>query len=283
MPTPPNASVSTIDVSNIVNQSAPAPTDDEATRAAQAAEAQSEETGKPAAEQTPPKEAAAPAEAPTELSLDGEAAPAITVPSTGYEEFDTVGKMLAEKGVATAPDIMENFLETGEISLADKAVIVDALGDTVAAMAFKQLESTAEGIIAEAKADTQKSMDYANEKFNGKDAQTTWDEIQAYVRSTESGFSEADLAEMNTMLAAGGLQAQLVIDKVHSVYSADSGNSIPGALLEGDSASTGLTFEPISRADYTAAMGKAVREHGEDSPQVRDLDRRRTLSMQRGY
>lgn len=207
----------------------------------------------------------------------------IVVKETGYDEFDDVAKMLGEKGVATVNEIMDDFLNEGEISLANKAVMIEALGEGVANMAFKQMEGAANKVIQEAKADTKKSMDYANEKFGGDDPDLTWKQIKEYVKTPEAGFSEADLAAMNDMLADGGLKAQLVIDKVHAVYTRDKNVSLPGTLLEGDVAPNGGTFEPISRIDYTAEMGKAVGKYGEDSHQVRDLNRRRTLSMKAGY
>ncbi|MCP4342372.1 MAG: hypothetical protein GY799_26720 [Desulfobulbaceae bacterium] len=216
------------------------------------------------------------------LSLDTKPNP-VEVSETGFAQIDAVGKMLGEKGIENANEIMEGFLETGEVSLEHKAVMIEALGEGVAQMAFKQLEDTATTLINEAKADTVKTLDYANKKFNGADANTTWEQIQEYVKDPASGFSEADRATFNTMLEAGGLQAQLVIDKVHAVYTGDKNVSVPGTLLEGDAASTGQTFKPISRIDYTAEMGKAVGKFGEDSPQVRELNRRRTLSMRAGY
>jgi len=277
MTTPANASVSNVDISNIMPNGSGEPPADPAAEPTATPEAPTE---KPVAE-APPEQ---PSEAPAELKIDADEPPLpVEVPKTGYDEFDTVGALLAEKGLAEAPEIMDAFLETGELSLEHKAKMIEALGEGVAAMAFKQMEGTAKNIISEAKAESQKTMDYANEKFNGADGATTWKQIQEYVRTPESGFSEADRATMNDMLAQGGLAAQLVIDKVHAVYTNDSTKSQPGTLLEGDSASNGLTFEPISRADYTAAMGKAVREHGDDSPQVRELDARRMKSIELGY
>ena len=276
MPNPDTTSVATVDVSNIINQAPPTDPPASDPPPADPPVASNPPADPPAGD--PP----APTDAPETLSLDLPPTK-VEVAETGVEAFDTVGKLLADKGLASANDIMERFTETGEISLEDKAEMISALGESVASMAFTQMESAAETIIADAKADSAKSMDYANEKFNGTDSEKTWNEMKEYVRGEGSPFSEADLATMNTMLAAGGLQAELVIDKVHAAYNADPNQSVPGTLLEGDSAANGLTFEPISRADYTAAMGKAVREHGEDSPQVADLDRRRTQSMARGY
>lgn len=203
----------------------------------------------------------------------------VTVTETGIEAFDSVGKMLAEKGVENAQEILDGFVETGEVSLAHKAAMIEALGEGVASMAFKQLEDTANAMIAEAKQESSDSLDYANKLFNGEDPQTTWGQIKEYIRTPEAGFSEADIAQMNSMLAQGGLAAKLVFDKIHAVYTADANNSVPGDLLEGDAGVSGATFKPISRLEYTDEMRKAVNAYGEDSFQVKDLNRRRTLTM----
>ena len=302
MATPENVSVKTVDVSNIISQELP-----DAAAAAAAGPGSPEQLALDAAKAAAPKpkldaegnpvldadgnpvmEAPAPAkkeeaaDADAALSLDKADPKPVEVDSTGHDEFDVVGKMLGEKGVENVNEIMEHFLDNGEFSLEHKAQMIEALGEGVASMAFKQMEGAAEAMIAEAKEDTRKSMDYANTKFGGEDAALTWSQIQEYVHTKEAGFSEAELAAMNTMLEAGGLQAELVIDRVHKVYTADSNVSLPGTLLEGDTGVSGGAFEPISRIDYSAAMSKAVGKYGEDSSQVRDLNRRRELTMSRG-
>ena len=258
----------------------------EALAAAEAAAAAAKpDEGKPATDDTKPDADAAKPDADVSLELD---APAdkpkaeVTVEETGVEAFDSVGKMLAEKGVENAQEILDGFVETGEVSLEHKAAMIEALGEGVASMAFKQLEDTANAMIAEAKKDTNEALDYANQLFNGEDPQTTWGQIKEYIRTPEAGFSEADIATMNSMLAQGGLAAKLVFDKIHAVYTKDANNSVPGQLLEGDAGVTGGTFEPISRLDYTFQMRKAVNEYGEDSFQVKELNRRRTLTMRQG-
>lgn len=263
--------------------------DDAAAAAAAAAAGDPKETdadaGKPS--ETPPEDTDDPSDLtltpePDSDDTDDDTGDPVSVTETGYDEFDAISKLMVEKGMKNASEIMEAFLDTGEISLEHKAAMIESLGEGVASMAFKQLEDTATALINEVRADTKKTLDYANEKFNGTDAKTTWAQIQAYVKSPESGFSESDLVAMNAMLEAGGLQAQLVIDKVYSVYTADKTVSQPGTLLEGDAGSSGVTFQPISRLEYTEAMNKAVRDFGEDSFQVKELNRRRTLTMRGG-
>lgn len=219
------------------------------------------------------------------LSLDKkDDKPQITIEETGYTEIDQVSNMLVEKGVEGADKIMAEFMENGELTLEGKAAMIEALGEGVASMAFKQLETSASSIIEAAKKDSTETMNYANEKFNGGDASTTWQQMVNYVRAENSPFTEAEVDVMNGMLEQGGLAAKLVVDKIHSTYTGDASNSVPPTgMLEGDTNNDGVTFNPISRLDYIAQMDKAVSQFGEDSAQVRDLNRRRKLSMTRNY
>ena len=235
--------------------------------------------GTPAPVVTPPAVTPPVVEPPSVLDLTPQAVP---VTPTGNQGFDAVGQMLGEKGIANANTIMAEFAETGTISIQAKADIMSGLGENLGIMAINQLEGTAKTMNESAKAANQIVLDYANGKFNGEDASLTWNQIQEYAKSPEAGFTAADRAAMNAMLANGGLQAQLVIDKIFEVYNADPTVSTPGTLLEGDTGLNGITFDPLSRVDYTTELRAAVSKYGEDSYQVEQLNRRRTLSMQRG-
>lgn len=295
--TPENASVVTRDVSQIVenakknaegdtviekdpNLSQDPQADPKA--AADLANSDAADTGTPA---DPADKDGDSEDVPATLDLTEPAAdpkPEVTVEETGYAEIDAVGNILAEKGVEEAQVILEEFLETGEVSLANKAKMIEALGEGVASMVLKQLDDTANALVNEAQKSTSESLDYANTLFNGADPKTTWKQIQDYVKTPEAGFSAEDRAQMNLMLEQGGLAAKLVFDKIHQVYTADKNVSVQGRLLEGDAASNAATFEPISRMAYSQEMGKAVSTYGEDSPQVRELNRRRQLTMANG-
>lgn len=228
----------------------------------------------------PAAETAAPAK------LDLEATPAevvaVVVPVTGNEVLDGVGKLLAEKKVPNADVIVKEFAENGDVSLSHKAAIVDALGEAVGGMAINQLTAEASKIATANSEAKGKVLDYANTLFGGDDANTTWEQIQEYVKTPESGFSVEDRAVMTSMLAKGGLQAKLVIDNINSVYTSDSNTTIPADLLAGDTLATGASFSPISALDYAGEVATLVAKHGYDSSQVKSLQARRERSRQQG-
>lgn len=248
---------------------------------AQAAKAEAEKASQEAAEagDTPAKEAA-PAE---DLTL--EPAPAdvnIDIPATGNKVIDDVAKILVDKKIPNADSIMKEFAETGELSLSAQAALVDGLGESIAALAIKNLTGEASRLKDKGTKERTEILNYTNEKFNGSDAEKTWSELQAWTRSADSGISDEDRTVMTDMLKKGGLQARLVVDKIADLYFANANNSTPADLLAGDTHSN-AGFTPISRKEYTDQLRVAVREYGEESVQVRDLNRKREISISRGY
>lgn len=216
---------------------------------------------------------------PDDLSLEPDP---VTIAPTGNKEVDAISKLLETKKVAGADKIIAEFAETGEISIANQAILTDALGESVAGLAIRQLESVATNLREQGKEARKNLMEYAAKTFNAEDADLTWKQIQEFVRTPEAGFSKDDLAAMNKMIAKGGMQAELVIDKIASVYYAQETSSTPAELLQGDTYSAG-SFEPLSRVDYVEQMREAVRKYGENSHQVEQLNRRRMISRQRGF
>ena len=233
------------------------------------------ETNTPTSEVQQQKEIVVPAE------LDLTATVVQPVAATGVQAIDDIAKLLTDKKVKSAQAIIDNFSATGELSLADKATMIESLGESVATIAIQQLETTAANIRNTADAAKKDIMEYAAKLFGSDDANLVWTQIQEFARSPESGFSDADLQAMNSMLAAGGLQAKLVIDKVQSVYNSAGSTTTPADLLMGDTYTTN-SFDPISRQDYSIELDKAVRKYGEDSQQVNQLNNRRMQTMQFG-
>jgi len=207
----------------------------------------------------------------------------VEIPKSGNKVIDDVAKLLVDKKVPNADKIMAEFTENGELSLASQAALVETLGESVAQIALSNLSTEVSKLKENGKAKRQELLDYANETFKGEDPELTWKQMQEFVRSQEAGVSAEDLDAMNKMLKAGGLQGKLVVDRVAQLYYASQSTSAPGDLLEGDSYSGAANFKPISRMDYVAELRTAVQKYGEDSPQVRDLDRRREASIAKGY
>ena len=228
-----------------------------------------------------PAPVAAPAAAAAALDLAPEPTE-VNVPTTGNKTVDAVGALLSEKKVPNADKIIAEFAETGEISLSMQASLVDAMGESLALLAITQLTQEATKLQTASTESRTAVLDYANTKFNGENADTTWAQIQDFVKSPESGFSVADREAMTSMINAGGLQAQLVIDKIATVYAKDSNTTISADLLAGDSLTTGATFTPISAMDYSKELSTLMQTNAYDSPAVRTLQQRRERSRLQG-
>lgn len=208
--------------------------------------------------------------------------PQVTVQETGNAKLDSIGKLLASKNIENAQGIMDEFSRDGTLSVASQATLVEKLGDSVAAMVIRNLDETATALKAEAKTRREELLDYTNKKFNGEDANLTWSQVSEFANSPEANLSSADKQHMNSLLAKGGLSAQLVIDKLASIYYNLPSTSTPADLLEADTYNS-AGFKPISKREYTEELRKAVDNYGYDSRQAKELRTRREQSRQRGY
>jgi len=205
----------------------------------------------------------------------------VTVGKTGNDTIDAVGALLAERNIENADAIIANYAETGKVSLTDKATLVEELGEATAKMVINQLTDEATKIKSEGNAARNETLDYANKLFNGKDADQTWKEIQAFVKDPESGFSEADKTALRKMIRAGGMQARLAFDNIASAYHANSNTTSQADLLQGDTYVQG-SFEPISSKAYAKEVKTLTAEYGYESLQVQQLKARRTQSRSNG-
>jgi len=221
---------------------------------------------------------------PDELSLNKPEAVPTTVTATGNKKIDAVGQLLADKGVPNADSIINEVVTDGEISLANHAALVDALGEAMAGIVLSQLEGEVTAVRDTATAERSRLMDYTAEAFGEKaeDAAEVWQAVQDFAKSPEAGLSEADRAAMNQMLSQGGLQAELVIDKLKSKYYASNNYTQEADLLVGES-TVNSSFEAIGKAAYTKQMSEVARDFGYDSPEAERLRAKRNESIQRGY
>ncbi len=205
-------------------------------------------------------------------------APAVTVQTTGIEAFDQVGRMLADKGVANSTDIL-NAASKGELSLADKAAMVEALGPDVANLAIAQME----GEVAKQRdagvqqADAQKA--YADKALGSEGA---WETLADFARSPEANFSPDDQVAIDSMLAEGGIKSEWAINEIVNRFKKSEGFSQAPSLLSGDGPNQ-AGFAPLSKTDYATEMREAQSKHGEGSKEVEALRNRRMESIRRGF
>lgn len=214
-----------------------------------------------------PVEAPAPAAAP------------VSVSTTGVEAFDQVGRMLAEKGVANSNDIL-SAAANGELSLADKAAMVTALGPDIANLAISQMEGEVSKQRALGTEQASSQQAYADKVLGGKEG--SWEALRAFINTPEAGFSDADKTAISEMIAEGGVKGEWAIDQMAARYQKSQGFNVVPSLLSGDGPTT-VGFEPLSKGEYASSMRDAQNKFGEGSREVESLRVRRTESIRRGF
>ena len=193
-----------------------------------------------------------------------------------------VNQLLNSKGVEGGAEIVRELARDGEVSLANQAKLIEALGPEVANLVTNQMKQEVQSKKDAGLKESNRIKDYAQSKFGGESADKTWGELQQWVNSNESPFDQADRKAMEKLLSKGGLGADMVIDKIFDTYSKSSGFTKQADLIMGDAPSTS-NFKPISKADYVAQKLEVVRKYGEGSREDQALDAQRMRSLQQGY
>jgi hypothetical protein len=222
----------------------------------------------------------APVDAPAKLDLEPVVVKATV---TGNKAFDDVASLLADKGVNGVDEMFKSIAANGEVALTDSAKIIAALGETVGNMVINSMVQETANIKTAASAKSQVTMDYAATKFGEPEkAAEVWTAIQEFAKSPESGLTPEDRKAMTKMLRAGGLQAEMVIDRLYSRFENADNYTQPADLVAGDSTSN-AGFTPLSASDYSTELRGLVEKHGYESTQVEALQTRRLASKKAGY
>lgn len=203
----------------------------------------------------------------------------VTFEPTGNAALDSVGKLLASKKID--PAILTEFTKTGEFSLDDKAALIEGLGEATANLVFDKLNTEVANVREANKKARTETLEYAASVFEGAKADTVWGQIQAYVRNPENGFEVEEKTQLSAMLKKGGLQAKMALDHIAKKYYSNPNTTSRADLIAGDTYVTG-SFEPLTAKAYASEVRAAIQKHGEQSPQVQDLRRRRELSRNQG-
>ena len=202
---------------------------------------------------------------------------------TGNKAFDQAAELMQAKGVEGYDAILASAAE-GIVSLTQKAQLVEKLGPEVANMVISQIETELTSLREAGTVEGTRLKEYAAQRF-GYDADKageTWDALVNFARSEASGITEADLAELSSLLDAGGIKGQMAIDHVAALYEKSQGFSKAPNLMTGDGGvQTG--FKPLSKVEYQTQMREAQLKFGEGSNEVNALRQQRTVSLQRGY
>jgi hypothetical protein len=223
----------------------------------------------------------APAAAPVAEALLS--TPALTPQSTGNDTFDQVGKLLADKGVTNVNAILEEAA-AGEISLANQAALVEALGEGVAGLALRQLQAEMTTVTAAGKAEHIRIKEYAAKLFNEspENAEEAWQVLNNFAASSESGLSDDDRDALNGMLVEGGSKANWAVNELRSRYEKSQGFSKAPNLVDGNRPNAS-GFVPMTKQEYQAEIAPAMQKFGQGSPEVNAIQQRRLASQRRGF
>lgn len=201
---------------------------------------------------------------------------------SGNKIVDQISQLLSNQQFEGAQDIINELMDTQELTLQSKADLVKGLGADVANLVISQLEASVAAVKEAGTKEGQRLKQVAMERFGGTDADAVWQGIQDFAKSPDSGMSQGERNVMNELLAAGGTKAELVINHLASIYEKSPQYTAAPQLMEGTAAGT-TGFQPLSKAEYQQLIGPAIRESGEASPEVQALRNRRSVSISRGY
>ena len=168
-----------------------------------------------------------------------------------------------------------DYLETGDEASIDFAYLEEKVG-----------KLAAQGLIAGVRAENDKAEAESSEAavtiYEAAGGEALWEGVLEWIGSGKSGLSKAGGESYNTMLAAGGVQAELAARELSKMFQASPGFTQPAQLQTADQTQQVSGIEQISRADYVSQLDVVVRKSGEYSPEAEALHRRRTFTMEQG-
>lgn len=225
-----------------------------------------------------PAAPAAPVAAPASLAVEAAAVPATpTFTKTGNAVYDNALDLVAKSGLDPAK-LSDEFSKTGAVSADTRKAMVEKLGEAQTAVLEAAVKAEHTGQVAKAQAKVDAVFDVLGEK-NGREAgKELWGKIAEWSKTEASGLSKEDAAKFNSMLAEGGLQAELAAKALKERYMAAPNVSTPPNLIHGDATGAPAGLAPISRAQYTEEKRKAM--NSRDAAAVELLEKRARYTME---
>lgn len=174
----------------------------------------------------------------------------------------------------------------GKIDLDTMVALKEKHGEAIASLIADQIQSIhTERVEAVNKRDKE-IFDQVKEAFKDVTEQTgeeTWKELSGWAKDN---VSNEHRAEINQLLAQGGLAAKLAVQELVSAFKEAQGNVEyqDADLLDGDNIPSG-DGSLISKSDYNRELNELLQKghvYGE-SREIAKLDARRAKSIQRGY
>lgn len=193
---------------------------------------------------------------------------------TGNEFVDGLLTEFKENDV-DVDKLFGDYLETGNEESIDLAYLEEKVGKLAA-------QGLIAGVRAEASKLEQESTEAATAIYEAVGGEQVWQGILDWISSGESGLTKEGGEAYNKMLSEGGVQAELAAKELSKMYQQSPGFTQDANLTTADQVAQPKGIEPISRAEYSQELDKAVREYGEYSPQAEALHKRREFTLSKG-
>ena len=223
---------------------------------------------------------AAPAYAPVPQTPQQAPAPVSepVVPSTGTAEAQ-VQVFLDKAGIQTA-QVEQEIIAFGKLTDGTFKALVDKHGQATANLVANQISSIAASRTAVAGAAEKTILDTVQTSLadlTQQPAQESWTELKQWAGTNIDVDSRA---ELNSMMKQGGMQAKMAVEYIVGAYRKGNNVASPAALVDGEQ--TPAPGAPLDRKTYLRELDKAMIEFGEHSPQVQQLNARRTAALANG-
>lgn len=252
-----------------------------------------DDSGNPIENPVPVEEAEA--EAPAEEAVEGEAkldeveAPvedAKPLPKFDSSAAEKVRPFLEDAGL-TPSEVATAVTEAdGEVSIEIMKKLVEKHGEGVAGLIADKLKGLHTSNVVAARAADSKIFTQVQDAFKGITEQTGADTFKELATWAKTNLPVADREEINGLLRQGGKAAELAIDSlVQSFKKSDSFISQPAKLVTGENSVTEYGSKPLDKSGYNRELRKLM-DNGhnyETSPEIAQLNSRRSKSIARGY
>lgn len=195
---------------------------------------------------------------------------------TGDEVGNSVLQILqnSEMSVEDAKALIYDPLtQHGDPTKLDKDALIEKVGAAKANLVMAGIEN----YVSKQNARNAEILESVYDAAGGKDA---WSKVAEWAKAN---VSEADRADYNEMLDAGGAKAKFAAAEYVRLYNADAGNTSVGksTSIEGD-APAGDQGEAITRVEYAERMDKLHRTGKATKAAIAEVQRARERGRKKG-
>jgi len=196
--------------------------------------------------------------------------------------LDQVTDLIKDAGLSMADVAKSVTAEDGKVTPAILKALEEKHGAGVASLIVSQLEGIHKSNVAVAQAKDKAVFDQVHEIFNDpQGGEETWKELSGWAKEK---VPNEQRAELNKLLSQGGLAAKLAVNELVSMFKGSGDYTQSAQLEQGDELNNAPTTSMIDKVSYQNEL-RALMNAGEDynsSVKIKELNRRREISMKRG-